>query len=139
MVSVFCASLGCLQFSKQGFLCLGKQHLHSFVADFLFSYFTPIISCYLFCPHLLPCFGKWIPGQQNETGQSCQPTVDKHEGGSLTFSQSRLNVNPQRPAVQLQLMCAPPCRAFIGSMPHTLLTVEMHTPTHTLIIVVLPN
>lgn len=31
----------------------------------------------------------------------------------------------------LQLMCAPPWKAFIGNMPHTLLTADTHTQTHT--------
>lgn len=97
----------------------------------VFLLFSPIISCSLFCPGLLPCLGKRIAGQLNESGQPCQPTVGKHGGGSLTFSQSRLNVSPQWPAVQLQLMCAPPCKAFIGSVPRALLTVETCTHTYT--------
>lgn len=130
MGSVFCALLGCLQFSKQESVFPWTQHLHSFLRDILFSHFSPIISCFLFCPGPLPCFGKRIVGQQSENEQPCQPTVGKHGGGSPTFSQSRLNVSLQWPAVQLQLMCAPPCEAFIGSMPHALLTVETHIHTH---------
>ncbi len=132
-IFIYCALWECLQFSKQEFLFLWTQHLRSLLVDILFSYASPIISCFLFCPDLLPCFGKRIAGQLNENGQPCQPTVGKHGGGSLTFSQSRLNVSLQWPAVQLQLMCAPPYKAFIGSMPQTLLTVETHTHTHLLL------
>ena len=138
MSLVFCALLRCLQFSKQESV-FPWTHSHAFLRYPVFP-FSPIISCFLFCPGPRPCFGKRIVGQQSENEQPCQPTVGKHGGGSPTFSQSRLGVSLQWPAVQLQLMCAPPCEAFIGSMPHALLTVEthIHTLPHRLIIVVLP-
>lgn len=85
----------------------------------------------LFDFQILPCLVEWFAGWLNENGQLCQATVGKHGGGCLTFSQSRLDVSPQWPAVQPQLMCAPPCKAFIGSVPYTQLTGE--TQTHTLL------
>lgn len=100
-----------------GFIC------HSEIS--CFPTFPPIISCFLFFPDLLP---RLLLGQLNEKGGShASPQLANMSSDRLTFSQCRLNVSPQWPAVQLQLMCAPPCKAFIGSMPHTLLTVHIHT------------
>lgn len=59
--------------------------------------------------------GKRIVGQLNQNEQPCQPTVGKHGGGSLTFSQSRLSVSPQWPAVQLYWCVLHPARLSLAA------------------------
>ncbi|MEQ2257270.1 hypothetical protein ILYODFUR_033064 [Ilyodon furcidens] len=79
------------------------------------------------------CTASHVSRQLDEKGQCCQATTGQPGGGRLTFSQSTFSVSPQWPAVELQLMCAPPCKAFIGSTPHTQLTWETRTQTYTLL------
>jgi len=115
----FCALHGCRQMNGE------RVSVDLHVPYFLLSPIIPIAFSFsaLF----------WEPdcrAAEWKEGGHASPQVGKGgggggAGGGLTFPQARPNVGLHWPAVQLQLMCAPPCKAFIGSVPHT------HTHTHT--------
>lgn len=99
-----------------------QKHLYSFLPRFpVFQLLSHHFLLFCFVQISFPVLGKQSPGQP------CQLTVGIYGGSSLTFFSSiQTCAGPQWPAVQLQLMWAPPDKAFIGSMPLILLTADTH-------------
>lgn len=110
------ASLQCDWLRSQWTLCRGAQcwtvsHCCLFVSSWSPSPFTENES----------------PGSWMERGRHARPQLANMGEAAWPFLNSTLDVSLQWPAVLLQLMCAPPCEAFIGSVPHT------HIHTHLLL------